>query len=145
LAVTLFNLTFNKRFDYDQNDNGIYFDIELIADNDNPVSVRAKLDTGADYCIFQRIYADFLDLEVENGIEMPFLTATNNGFTAFGHEINIRFFDIEFTTTVYFVADENFRVSVLGRNGFFNQFIIGLIDQEQLLFIDSLENYYQTL
>jgi hypothetical protein len=144
LVVILYNLTFNERFIYDQADNGIYFDIELLADSNNPVSVRAKLDTGADYCVFQRIYADWLDLDIESGNEMLFSTA-NSGFTAFGHEVNIRFSDIEYTTTVYFVADENFRVSVLGRNGFFNQFQIGLIDQEQLLFIDSLENYYQTL
>ncbi len=51
--------------------------------------------------------------------------------------------NLEWEATVYFVQDEHFPVSVLGRIGFLDRLQIGLIDYEQLLFIDSLENYYR--
>ncbi len=136
------NLTFSQKIEYPDDDKGIYLDIFLISDRKNPVAAKVKLDTGADYCVFQKIYADFLDLEVETGNRKEFRTA-NSSFTAFGHEIGIQFLDLEYMTTVYFVTDEGFRVSVLGRIGFLDRLQIGLIDYEQLLFIDSLENYYQ--
>ncbi len=136
------NLTFSQKIEYSDNEIGIYFDIFLKADRKNLVAAKVKLDTGADYCVFQKTYADFLDLEVETGNRKEFRTA-NSSFTAFGHEISIQFLDFEYMTTVYFVTDERFRVSVLGRRGFLDQFQIGLIDYERLLFIDSLENYYR--
>ncbi len=135
-------LTFSQKIEYSDDHKGIYFDIFLIADRKNFVAAKVKLDTGADYCIFQKTYADFLDLDVETGNRKEFRTA-NSSFTAFGHEVSIQFLDFEFMTTVYFVTDEEFRVSVLGRIGFLDHFQIGLIEYEQFLFIDSLENYYQ--
>jgi hypothetical protein len=136
------NLIFSQKIEYPDNEKGIYLDIFLIVDKKNPVAAKVKLDTGADYCVFQKIYADFLDIEVETGNRKDFRTANSN-FTAFGHEVSIQFLDFEFMTTVYFVTDEGFRVSVLGRMGFLDQFQIGLIDYERLLFIETLENYYQ--
>ena len=58
-------------------------------------------------------------------------------FTAFGHEIIIRFSNLEWEAFVYFAQDESFPVSVLGRNGFLNKINIAIIDYEQLLYLKS--------
>lgn len=135
-------LTFAEKVKYPHDDSGISLQVILITDVNNPVSATVKLDTGSTFCVFEKFYADLLGLEIENGEEKFFRTATGS-FKAFGHEITLKFSAIEFSTTVYFAEDEYFPVSVLGRIGFIDRLQIGLIDYEQLLFIDSLENYYQ--
>ncbi|NJM52864.1 MAG: hypothetical protein HC846_05410 [Blastocatellia bacterium] len=135
-------LTFAEQIKYPHDDFGITLEIVLIAEVNNPVSATVKLDTGSTFCVFEKFYADLLGLKIENGEAKSFRTATGS-FKAFGHEITLKFSEIEFSTTVYFAENENFPVSVLGRIGFLDRLQIGLIDYEQLLFIDSLENYYQ--
>jgi hypothetical protein len=141
-GCNLLTLTFEEQINYPDDDRGIILDVVLISDRDNPVSARVILDTGAGYCIFQRNYADLLGIEIERGFRKEFRTA-NGGFIAFGHEVSLQISTFDITTTVYFVPDEHFPVSVLGRIGFLDRLQIGLFHCEQLLFIDSLENYYQ--
>ena len=58
-------------------------------------------------------------------------------FTAYGHEIVIKFSNLEWEAVVYFAQDESFPVSVLGRNGFLNKINIAIIDYDQLLYLKS--------
>ena len=75
---------------------------------------------GKHFCIFQRLYADLLEIEVEKG-ERESIRTAKGSFTAFGHEIVIQFSNLEWEAMVYFAQDESFPVSVLGRNGFLNK------------------------
>jgi predicted aspartyl protease len=138
----LHTLTFGEQINYTDDRSGICLEVVLAADADNTVSATAKLDTGSTFCVFEKSYADLLGLDLETGEEENFRTATGS-FRAFGHEVMLKFAEIEFLTTVYFAEDEHFPVSVLGRIGFLDRLQIGLIDCEQLLFVDSVEGYYQ--
>ncbi len=129
-------LTFDEKVEYPDDKQGINLDIIISKQTDNPVSATVKLDTGSTFCIFQRFYADLLGIEVEKGERESIRTAKGN-FTAYGHDIVIKFSNLEWEAFVYFAQDESFPVSVLGRNGFLNKINIAIIDYEQLLYLKS--------
>jgi hypothetical protein len=127
-------LTFDEKINYPDNEQGINLDVIILNATDNPVSATVKLDTGSTFCIFQRRYAELLGIEVENG-ERETIRTAKGSFTAYGHEIIIKFSELEWEAVVYFAQDESFPVSVLGRNGFLNKINIAIIDYEQLLYL----------
>jgi hypothetical protein len=97
----VFTLTFDEKIEYPDDLQGINLDVIISNQTENPVSATVKLDTGSTFCIFQRFYADLLGIEVETGERETIRTAKGN-FTAYGHEINIKFAGLEFEATVYF-------------------------------------------
>ena len=132
----MFTLTFDERIEYPDDLQGINLDVIISNQTDYPVAATVKLDTGSTFCIFQRFYADLLGIEVETG-ERETIRTAKGSFTAYGHEINIKFANLEFISTVYFAQDESFPVSVLGRNGFLNKIHIAIIDYEQILYLKA--------
>ena len=98
------------------------------------VEVPAKLDTGASFCIFQRMYGEMLGITIESGGRQEFGTATLP-FIAFGHAVTLSSFDFELDQIVYFAALPEFPRNVLGRVGWVNQVRIGLIDYESKLYV----------
>lgn len=77
----------------------------------------AKLDTGASFCIFERVYGEELGLNIEGGEEIRISTATEP-FRAYGHEVTITSFDWTFGSVVYFPHEK--RTSLVGAVGFNN-------------------------
>ena len=129
-------LTFDEKVKYADDAQGINLDVIISKQTDNPISATVKLDTGSTFCIFQRFYAELLGIEVEKG-ERETIRTAKGSFTAYGHEILIKFSNLEWEAVVYFAQDENFPISVLGRNDFLNKINIALIDYEQLLYLKS--------
>ncbi len=52
------------------------------------VTATAKIDTGAEYCLFDRDYGERLGLTIEEGLPLSLETLTGT-LGAFGHEISI--------------------------------------------------------
>lgn len=130
------SLKFQKQFAYNTFDIGITVPIYL-SSGTKKASLDAKIDTGASYCIFNRRYAEDLDLEVEAGEPLRFGTVTGS-FLAYGHELLLTVLGLEFYTTVYFAENEYFSRNVLGRQGWLDRIKLGLIDQEGKLFLSDL-------
>lgn len=120
---------------YDTLKTGITLSV-LLKYNSLTIDFEAKLDTGSSHCIFARGYGEYLGLEIENGFPQTFGTAVGN-FRAFGHELTINVFDIEFVSTVYFAAERSFPRKVLGRQGFLDRVKLGLIDYEGKLLLSE--------
>ena len=58
------------------------------------VKFFAKIDTGADYCFFEKSLADDLNLDLERG--KPLVVSTVAGkFHAYGYELTLSVFDIQ--------------------------------------------------
>jgi hypothetical protein len=133
VAVTL---DFDEVYQYNTLKSGITVPIKL-AFAENHVAFTAKIDTGSSHCIFERKHGLQLDLEIENGIELNFSTATGS-FRAFGHQITLTVLGIETVSTVYFAESEYFDRNVLGRIGWLNKVKFGLIDEEGKLFLSKL-------
>jgi hypothetical protein len=93
------------------------------------VDLLAPIDTGAEHCFFERTVGEGLGLTVEDGVRLGVRTV-NGRFDAWGHEITIATFGIEFLSTVYFYADPHIRRSVLGRRGWLDRIRLGIVDHD---------------
>ena len=128
-----FTLSFDAFAEYDAGQSGITLEIELKLAGKS-VAVAAKIDTGATDCIFARKFGEQLSLNIEDGELIRFSTATS-GFSAYRHDVTVAFLDYEFDVNVCFAADENFARNVVGRHGFLDRVILGLVDYEGKLYL----------
>jgi len=114
---------------YRDTGQGIVVPVTLRLSPQNEVRLEAKIDTGADYCIFQRVYAETLELDVRAGHRQRFSTTTGD-FTAFGHEVTLIAMGIELASVCYFFENEAIRKNVLGRIGWLNKIRLGVDDTQ---------------
>jgi hypothetical protein len=98
--------------------------------------VKAKVDSGSTFCVFERIHGENIGLEIETGFPLRISTATGT-FDAFGHTINLSVLGIETESTVYFAAEHSFYLNILGRQGFLERVKLGLIDYEGKLLLSA--------
>ena len=129
-----FSLIFSDCLSYSRYDE-ITVEIFLSSNDSTHVAIEAKVDTGSKFCIFQRHYAFLLGFDLQSGIRERIRTAAGS-FIAYGHEATLTVSDIEWDAVVYFAEPENFPVNVVGRVGFLDHLRIGLVDYEQLLYIN---------
>ena len=133
LDVMSYQLDFTHRHFYPSK-SGIKLPITLLSDSNIFVDFSANLDTGSTHCIFEKKYADWLELDVKSGTPLKVSTATGY-FQSYGHEVTLSFFDMEWQAVVYFAENESFYVNVLGRLGFLDRLKIGLVDNEDLIYL----------
>lgn len=126
-----------ERFDYSRF-NDISLPLKLSSDRSNQILLRAKVDTGSTFCVFQRRHADLLDIDIETGTQRRIRTATGS-FTAYGHEVTMEVGRLEWQTEVFFAEDEGFPVNVVGRVGFLDRLRFALTDYEQLLYLSAYD------
>lgn len=81
------SLEFENLITYDAGNPGITLDVEIQLGN-LTASFEAKIDTGAEACIFQRIYGEQLGIEIESGEPQIFSTATDS-FKTYGHSVTL--------------------------------------------------------
>jgi len=132
-----YQLNFSDLIEYDTTKTGITLDIKLKFGGAEE-KVSSKLDTGSTDCIFPRAIGESLGLPIENGKPASIGTATRT-FRAYLHEITMSFLDFDFEVYVYFAEDENFKRNVLGRVGFLDRVVLGLVDYEGKLFLNRYE------
>ena len=135
--MTDYRLNFPHRHSYSSH-LAITLPVILISDANLRVGVSAKLDTGSAYCIFERRYADLLELDLTAGVSTRIATATGT-FYCYGHELTLSVFDLEWQTVVYFAEMEDFALNVVGRTGFLDRLQVGIVDYEQLLYLGLYE------
>jgi hypothetical protein len=102
------------------------------------VECEAKVDTGAEFCLFQRELADQLGLQVEAGNFLP-LQTLNSNFKAYGHEVQLSTLGLAFQVTVYFAEDYGLPRNLLGRNGWLQQVKLAVVDYEETLYLSAYE------
>lgn len=126
------SLDFDVAYNFNTLESGITVPTTLTYGS-RKVVFPAKIDTGSTDCVFERKFADNLKIEIESGEKTFFGTATGR-FLAYGHELNVIVLGIEIYTKVYFVEEEEIHRNVLGRAGFLNRVLFGLIDYEGKVF-----------
>jgi hypothetical protein len=132
-------LTFRRSHDYaTESRTGITIPVTLTVGRKS-VRLLAKLDTGATHCIFERVYGEQLELNIEASQPKTFRTA-NSEFQAYGHGVTITCFQWEFRSVVFFRAVLEIHRNVLGRQGWLQQFRVALIDYDSVL---HLSHYNQ--
>ena len=126
-------LEFDIEYRYASIKGGIWIPAILSAGADS-TGVEAKVDTGCEYCVFQREVADQLGLEVESGYRLR-LGSPGGDVETYTHLIRLETLGLSFDSVVCFRADYGFTRNLLGRNGWLNQVKLAVIDYEETLFI----------
>lgn len=126
-------LEFEKLVAYDIGEPGITIQARLKLKEPN-LNVSVKVDTGASCCIFERRLGEELGFVIETGMRQVFRTATGT-FTTYGHEVTLEVADFEFNTVVFFASDSEMTRNVLGRFGWLDRVVLGLVDYEGKLYL----------
>lgn len=126
-------LSFERLLEYDPGRDGVTVDVSLRL-GEQTVNFPAKIDTGASYCIFERRHGEALGLVIESGLPQPIGTATGS-FLTWGHEVTLSVAGYEFDSMVYFAANADLNRNVLGRHGWLDRVVLGLVDYEGKLLL----------
>jgi hypothetical protein len=129
----MLQLEFEYFTTYDAGKPGIDLDVSIQLTGSR-VDFVAKLDTGSSRCIFERALGEELGLNVESGMQQRFGTATDT-FLAYGHELTLVVADFAFDSMVFFPENENIKRNVLGRTGWLDRIILGLVDYEGKIYL----------
>ena len=133
-----FRLNFDHHVSYDdERDRGISIPVRLSA-NDRSCLITAKLDTGCDFCIFERRWGDWLGLDIESGSERVFRTMAGN-FVTHQHAVIVETCGIQFESVVYFARDGAVSRSFVGRGGWLDHFRLAIVHYERDLFLSLYE------
>jgi predicted aspartyl protease len=131
-------LNFGLTHKYDSAKGGIVIPVSLILD-EKIIECQAKVDTGAEHCLFARSYADQLGLDVESGHQMEMGTLTAS-FTAFGHVITLQTLNMAFESTVYFPQSYEIRRNLLGRNGWLHFVRLGIAAYDEIIYLSLYDD-----
>jgi hypothetical protein len=132
-----FNLAFSVEYKFDTTQKGISIPVTLSLKNET-IDFLAKVDTGADFCIFKREHGEALGLDIESGYPQMFDTVAGN-FNTYGHELTLTTFNMPFDVMVYFAGTYGFRRNVLGRRGWLDQIKLGIIDYDGKVYVNKYE------
>lgn len=121
-----FPINFQKKTIYPSLDIGITIEAVLHYGS-LQTECSAKIDTGAQSCIFERGVADALEIDVESGFREKFSTL-GGGIFAYGHEIELETLGLRFQSYVYFAENYQINRNLLGRQGWLQLVKLGLDD-----------------
>ena len=130
-------LNFTEEVTYDENPAGITIFVSLQY-GEKDLRVEAKVDTGAEVCLFTNETGRRLGVLVEQGT--PFTIGTLAGsLEAFGHEVTIKTGELIFQSTVYFAKYPGLPRNILGRRGWLRNLKMAVIDYDNLLYLSAYE------
>jgi len=128
-----YQLNFNVEYRYPPASRGITIPVVLTV-REKTVDCRAKVDTGAEHCLFQRELAEGLDLDLESG-EFMKMSTLGGPIATYGHQVIMQTLGMTFDVMVYFAEDYGISRNLLGRHGWLEQVKVGLIDHDEVLYI----------
>lgn len=126
-------IEFQKKHSYESLKTGITIDVILHYGNREQLCA-AKIDTGAQVCLFARTLADFLAIDVESGYRETFSTLAGS-LVAYAHEIDLETLGLRFQSYVYFAESYSVQRNLLGRQGWLQLVTLGLNDYDSELYL----------
>jgi hypothetical protein len=97
------------------------------------IELHAYVDSGASYSIFHADIANILGINYKKG-EKTFMTVGDGAqIPVYRHIIDVRFNEKEFTAKIGFSSKLGIGFDILGREGFFDRFIICFDDRNKIL------------
>lgn len=133
-----FPLTFNLRYEYDSQKDGITIPA-ILRSNDKTAFCDAKVDPGAQVCVFQREIGEVLGFDVDSGYRIK-LNSLGGTLVAFGHSVTLSTFDMEFDSIVYFAKDYNLPRNLLGREGWLRRVRLAVVDYDTELYLNRYDS-----
>jgi len=128
-----FPLTFEFRYEYDSLKAGIVVPVSLRLGNSLALC-DARVDTGAQLCIFQREVGEHLEIEIESG-RRTVVSSLGGAVVAYGHSVTLSAFDMEFDSVVYFAQDYGLLRNLLGRDGWLQKVRLAVVDYDAEIYL----------
>jgi hypothetical protein len=128
-----YSLNFDLLFEYSTLKDGITIPVGLRL-NGLSVNCEAKVDTGAQVCLFERELGESLGLNIESGHRRPLETLTGS-FTAYGHTVTLHTVGLNFDSMVYFAATDHLPRNLLGREGWMQKICLAIVDYDSALYL----------
>ena len=97
------------------------------------IELRAFVDSGASYSIFHADIAEILGIEYTKGIKSHMTTGDGSHIPVYIHDIEVRFAEEEFNAKIGLSNKLGIGFDILGREGFFDRFVISFDDREGTL------------
>jgi hypothetical protein len=128
-------MNFDVAYLYEDSTEGISLPITLTYGN-NQIRSYAKVDTGAEFCIFSLELGENLGIDVSSGIPktMGSLTGT---LDTFGHEVIIQACGIAVQSVAFFAKYPGLPRNLLGRNGWIRKLRLGIVDYDNTIFLTT--------
>ena len=130
-------LEFSKYYVYSDKDSGITVPV-ILGYGDNSYNTSAKVDPGAEVCLFKNEIGLKLGLPVEQGFPKT-LDTLGGAVEAFGHDVTLQTFNLAFTSFVYFAKYPGLGRNLLGRQGWLRQLRIAIVDYDNLLYLSRYD------
>lgn len=102
------------------------------------VFTEAKVDPGAQVCLFRREHGEMLGLAIESGHRIV-LDSLAGTLVAYGHSVTLETLGLEFDSVVYFAELYGLRRNLLGREGWLQKVRLGLVDYDAALYLSPCQ------
>lgn len=133
-----FSITFDIQQAYSSIEEGITIPTILILGNIT-ASFQAKIDPGAQVCLFQREIGEELGIDIESGDRIRLGSLTGGSLIAFGHPVTLHTLGLEFDSVVYFAADYGLERNLLGRVGWLQKVRLAIIDYDSTVYLGAYD------
>lgn len=130
-------LNFAEELRYPDDPSGITIPV-LLTCGGKSLRVAAKVDTGAQVCLFANEVGLRLGLAVEQGTAIV-LSSMGGSVDAFGHEVVLQAGELAFESQVYFAKYPGLPRNVLGRQGWLRNLRVAVIDYDSLLYLSAYD------
>lgn len=132
------SLTFAITHQYPTNKLGITLPV-LLGYRGLHYETEAKVDPGAEVCLFRREIAEDLSIPIDTGLPATF-DSLGGSLEAFGHEVTLQTCGYNFTSLVYFAKYPGLRRNLLGRQGWLRRLRIAIVDYDNLLYLSHYDD-----
>ena len=131
--MAFFQLSFTRRAAYSSIAPGINLETTLRF-GESYINCDAKVDTGAEVCLFQRAIGEALGIPIEDGSKKSSETLTGV-LSSYGHEVILEVLGLQIQTVVYFAESGEVRRNLLGRQGWLQIIKLGIVDYDSELYL----------
>jgi len=131
-------LRFTEIYRYPDHPDGITISV-MLTYGAMDIRVHAKVDTGAEVCLFTHEDGLKLGVPVDQGISSV-LRSLGGPLEAFGHEVLLQTGDLAFQSFVYFAKYPGLSHNILGRQGWLRNLKLAVIDYDNLLYLSAYDS-----
>jgi hypothetical protein len=132
-----FQLSFDVRQKFDSLSAGITIEAVLTRGPDQ-VACKAKIDTGAQLCLFERDVGEALGIDIESGLRVRLETLTGL-LVAYGHEVSLTTLGLRFDTMIYFAESYEMNRNLLGRQGWLQLVRLAIVDYDEEIYLSPYD------
>jgi len=130
-------LTFTEEFVYDDDPSGVTLPV-ILSYGAADILVSAKVDTGAQVCLFSHEDGLKLGIPIEQGL-FARLDRLGGAIESYGHDVTIQADELAYYSLGFFAKYPGLSRNILGRQGWLRNLRMALIDYDNLPYLNAYD------